>query len=180
MKMYKGRPLDSSDRLEKEIQTYDYLDRLGIEYYRVDHQKADTMEDLYEVDEALNTLVCKNLFLCNRSETKFYLLMMPGYKVFKTRELSGQIGSSRLSFAKPEFLKEYLNLTPGSVSIMGLIFDKGKRVQLLIDKEVVQGEYIGCHPCINTSSIKVRTKDILERYLKEVEHIPMFVDLTGE
>lgn len=180
MKMYKGRPLDISERLKKEIQTYDYLDKLGIEYYRVDHQQADTMEDLYEVDEALNTLVCKNLFLCNRSETKFYLLMMPGYKVFKTRELSGQIGSSRLSFAKPEFLEEYLNLTPGSVSIMGLIFDKEKRVQLLIDKEVVQGEYIGCHPCINTSSIKIRTKDILEKYLKEVEHTPIFVDLQGE
>ena len=176
----KGRPENPEGRLEKEIRVYDLLDRLQIEYDRVDHEVAMTMEDCIAVDEVLETEMCKNLYLCNRQETDFYLLMMPGDKKFKTKELSSQIGSSRLSFAKDHYMEEYLDITPGSVSVMGLMNDQEHHVQLLIDEDITKAEYIGCHPCINTSSIRVRTKDLLEKILPEIGHAPRFVQLKGE
>lgn len=180
MILYKGRPETEEGRLEKEIRVYDLLDRLGIEYERTDHEHADTMEACHEIDAVLNVLICKNLFLCNRQKTKFYLLMMPGDKPFKTKELSAQIQSARLSFADAAAMEEYLDIQPGSVSIMGLMNDKENHVQLLVDEDVLEGEYLGCHPCVNTSSLKLKTSDVFELYLKEVHHEPIFVKLKGE
>ena len=180
MLVNKGRPKNCEGREAKEIRTYDFLDSLGIEYYRVDHEHLDTMEQCEAVDVALETVLCKNLFLCNRQHTAFYLLMMPGAKPFRTKELSGQINTSRLSFAEPEYLLKYLDIIPGSVSIMGLINDKDCEVQLLIDKDVIKPDHIGCHPCVNTSSLKLRTEDVLEKYLPAVKHTPIFVELKGE
>lgn len=148
MELQKGRPADTAGRLEKEIRTYDLLDRLGVEYERIDHEPAMTMEDCKEVDQLLEAVICKNLFLCNRQKTAFYLLMIPDTKVFHTKDLSAQIGSARLSFAKPEYMEEFLDITPGSVSVMGLMNDKEHRVQLLIDEDVLDGEYIGCLPAL--------------------------------
>lgn len=170
MELQKGRPADTTGRLEKEIRTYDLLDRLGVGYDRVDHAPAMTMEDCKEVDEILESMVCKNLFLCNRQETAFYLLMIPDTKVFHTKDLSAQIGSARLSFAKPEYMEQFLNITPGSVSVMGLMNDTEHRVKLLIDEDVLASEYVGCHPCINTSSIRFRTSDLVEKILPAMEH----------
>ena len=178
--LQKGRPADTTGRLDKEIRTYDLLDSLGVEYDRVDHAPAMTMEDCKEVDEILKSMVCKNLFLCNRQKTSFYLLMMPGDKPFKTKELSHQLGIARLSFASPEDMEQYLDCTPGSSSIMGLANDTENKVQLLMDEDVKAGEYLGCHPCINTSSLKLRTADVLEKFLPAVHHAPIFVHLTGE
>ena len=168
--LQKGRPADTTGRLDKEIRTYDLLDGLGVEYDRVDHAPAMTMEDCKEVDEILESMVCKNLFLCNRQETAFYLLMIPDTKVFHTKDLSAQIGSARLSFAKPEYMEKFLDITPGSVSVMGLMNDTEHRVKLLIDEDVLSSEYVGCHPCINTSSIRFRTSDLVEKILPAMEH----------
>ena len=170
MKLQKGRPADTAGRLDKEIRTYDLLDRLGVEYERIDHEPAMTMEDCKEVDQLLEAVICKNLFLCNRQKTAFYLLMIPDTKVFHTKDLSAQIGSARLSFAKPEYMEEFLDITPGSVSVMGLMNDKEHRVQLLIDEDVLDGEYIGCHPCINTSSIRFKVKDLIEKVIPAMGH----------
>lgn len=170
MELQKGRPADTAGRLEKEIRTYDLLDRLGEEYERIDHEPAMTMEDCKEVDQLLEAVICKNLFLCNRQKTAFYLLMIPDTKVFHTKDLSAQIGSARLSFAKPEYMEEFLDITPGSVSVMGLMNDKEHRVQLLIDEDVLDGEYIGCHPCINTSSIRFKVKDLIEKVIPAMGH----------
>lgn len=178
--IYQGRPERETDRLPTEVAVYDMLDRLGISFERVDHEATATIEQCHEIDRILDIEICKNLFLCNRQKTDFYLLMMPGKKPFKTKELSAQIGSSRLSFADASHMEEFLSLSPGSVSILGLMNDKECRVKLLMDEEVADTEYIGCHPCVNTSSLKIRTKDILERFLPEVRHIPEFVRLTGE
>lgn len=139
MELQKGRPADTAGRMEKEIRTYDFLDGLGVEYDRVDHGPAMTMEDCKEADEILQATICKNLFLCNRQKTAFYLLMIPDMKVFHTKDLSAQIGSARLSFASPEYMEEFLDITPGSVSVMGLMNDKERRVQLLIDEDVLGG-----------------------------------------
>ena len=168
--LQKGRPADTTGRLDKEIRTYDLLDGLGVGYDRVDHAPAMTMEDCKEVDEILESMVCKNLFLCNRQETAFYLLMIPDTKVFHTKDLSAQIGSARLSFAKAEYMQQLLDITPGSVSVLGLMNDTAHKVQLLIDEDVLASEYVGCHPCINTSSLRLRTRDLVEKILPTIEH----------
>ena len=149
---------------------YDLLDKLGVAYERVDHEAAMTMEICQEIDKVLQATICKNLFLCNRQETKFYLLMIPDTKVFHTKDLSAQINSSRLSFAKPEYMEKFLDITPGSVSVLGLMNDTENHVQLLIDEDVLKGEFIGCHPCINTSSIRFHTSDLVEKVLPAVNH----------
>lgn len=177
MKLMKGRPEDTAGRLEKEIKVYDLLDRLGIEYERTDHEEANTMEACNEIDKILDVIICKNLFLCNRQETQFYLLMMPGDKPFKTRDLSKQIGSARLSFGKAEYMEKYLNIKPGAVSIMGLMNDTEHHIQLLMDKPVAESEYLGCHPCVSTSSLKLKTRDVLDKFLPAVGHEPIVVDL---
>lgn len=179
MELVNGRPENTDKRLEKEIRVYDFLDKLGIDYQRVDHMAAMTMEECEEIDKILGdgTAICKNIFLCNRQETDFYLLLLPGDKIFKTKYLSAQIGSSRLSFAKAEYMEKYLDITPGSVSIMGLMNDTAKKVQLLIDEDVMKSEYFGCHPCVNTSSLKIQTNDLQDQIIPALEHEPIYVKL---
>lgn len=180
MELYKGRPDNIDGRLIREIRTYDFLDRLGIQYDRTDHEAAATMEACEEIDRVLGVVMCKNLFLCNRQKTRFYLLLMPGDKKFKTKELSSQIGSARLSFAGAEDMLKYLDIEPGAVSVMGLMNDRNHEVQLLIDKDILEEEYLGCHPCVCTSSMKIRTADIIERFLPETGHEYQTVTLVGE
>ena len=177
MILEQGRPADCSGRLEKEIRVYDLLDSLGVEYWRIDHEAAMTMEACAAIDEALQATICKNLLLCNRQKTDFYLLMLPGDKVFKTSQLSKQIGSSRLSFAQSEPMEQFLDITPGSLSVLGLMNDKENRVQLLIDKDVLTGDYIGVHSCVNTASLKLRTSDLVEKIIPAMGHEPTFVEL---
>ena len=179
MELQKGRPENTDDRLDKEIRVYDFLDKLGIQYQRIDDEAAMTMEACEEIDRSLgdNTTICKNLFLCNRQETDFYLLLMPGDKPFKTKDLSAQIHSARLSFAKPEYMEKYLDITPGSVSVLGLMNDSEKKVQLLIDEDVMKEPYFGCHPCINTSSLKFTTEDLMQKIIPALEHEPVTVTL---
>lgn len=179
MELVHGRPVDMTGRLEREIKVYDLLDSLGISYERVDHEEASTMEACQEIDKILDTIICKNLFLCNRQKTKFYLLMMPGEKPFKTKDLSKQINSARLSFAEAEFMEEYLHIKPGSVSIMGLMNDTNNQVQLLIDKPVIESETLGCHPCVCTSSLKLKTQEVLEKFLPAVHHQAIIVDMPN-
>jgi Ala-tRNA(Pro) deacylase len=177
MELLTGRPENANDRLAKEIRVYDLLDNLGVHYQRVDHEAAMTMEACLEIDKVLNAPTCKNLFLCNRQKTQFYLLLMPGEKPFHTKDLSAQIGSSRLSFATPEHMENFLDITPGSLSVLGLMNDKEGAVRLLIDEDVLKGEYIGCHPSINTSSLKIKTVDMLEKIIPAMKHSPTMVKL---
>ena len=180
MELQNGRPADCTGRLDKEIRCYDLLDKLGVSYQRIDHEPAMTMEACAAIDEALDAVICKNLLLCNRQCTKFYLLMLPGDKHFKTSVLSKAIGSSRLSFAAPEYMEQYLDITPGSVSVLGLMNDREHHVELLMDEDIRKGEYFGCHPCINTSSLKLSMEDLLEKIIPAMDHPPRFVVLPQE
>ena len=180
MTLHDGRPADTEKRLPRELRVYDFLDRLGVAYQRVDHAPAETMEDCKAIDDVLGIAMCKNLFLCNRQKTKFYLLLMPADKPFKTKELSAQINAARLSFASGDSMLEYLDIQPGAVSVMGLMNDSECAVTLLIDGELLQEEYLGCHPCVNTSSLKLKTKDVLEVFLPAVKHGCTAVTLVGE
>lgn len=193
--IYKGRPADTTGRQEREIRVYDLLDSLGIDYDRLDHEAAMTMEVCEAINAAFgrmtleefqaepdserssHAIICKNLFLCNRQKTKFYLLMTPGDKKFLTKNLSAQINSARLSFAGEEDMLQYLDITPGSVSVLGLMNDHDNAVQLLIDSDVLRSEYVGCHPCINTSSLRMHTKDLTEKILPAIHHSPIIVTL---
>ncbi len=180
LQLQNGRPADADTRLEKERRCYDLLDSLGVAYQRIDHDRADTMEACAAVDEALGAAICKNLFLCNRQQTVFYLLMMPADKPFKTKELSAQIHSSRLSFATAEHMERYLDITPGSVSVLGLMNDHDNAVNLLVDEDLLDSDTIGCHPCINTSSLKIGTRDLYETVLPAMHHTMTTVKLIGE
>ena len=167
----KGRPVSMEGRLDKEIRTYDLLDQLGIEYEHVDHEAVETMEACAQIDKVLApAVICKNLFLCNSQKTKFYLLMIREDKKFKTKEISHQIGSARLSFASPEYMEKYLDITPGSVSVMGLMNDREHMVRLLIDEDILKEEMFGCHPCINTSSMRLKVSDLTGPFLQAVGH----------
>lgn len=179
MTLEKGRPAGWEARLPKEQRCYDLLDSLNTEYYRVDHAVTDTMEACQEVDKILEADTCKNLFLCNRQETEFYLLLTPGNKIFKTKDLSKQIGSSRLSFAKGEFMEKLLDITPGSCSILGLMNDHDKTVRLLVDEDVLAGQWLGLHPCKNTTTLKIRTRDLFETVLPAMGHDMTVVKLEA-
>ncbi len=177
MELQKGRPISAEGRLDKEMRVYDLLDRLDVVYSRVDHAPADTMEVCAGIEKTLGAPICKNLLLCNRQATDFYLLLMPGEKNFRTSVLSKEIGTSRLSFASAEYMERFLNITPGSVSVLGLMNDKENRVQLLIDEDVLEKDWFGCHPCINTSSLRISTGDLMEKILPAVHHAPRMVTL---
>lgn len=180
MKIYNGRPADCAGRMDKEIRCYDLLDSLGISYTRADHEAAMTMEACVDVDKALGAELCKNLLLCNRQCTEFYLLLTPGSKPFKTKLLSKQLGCSRLSFADGKYMEEFLDITPGSLSLLGLMNDKENRVHLLIDEDLLTEEFFGCHPCINTSSLLMKTADVLNLLIPAMGHQPTTVVLNPE
>ena len=172
-----NKPTNIEERSAKEMRVYDLLDNLGIGYRRLDHEPAATIDDCHDVDKLLGIELCKNLFLCNAQKTDFYLLLLQGQKKFKTKDLSKQINSARLSFADGAYMEEFLDITPGAVSVMGLMNDKEQRVRLLVDKDVYETEYLGCHPCVNTASLKIKTGDVLGKFLEHTGHDMTIVEL---
>ncbi len=178
MELVEGRPQDK--RIDKEERVYDLLDQLNIDYQRIDHEEANTMEICLEIEKTLKSTICKNLFLVNSNKSQYYLLMLKENKKFKTKMISKQINSSRLSFGSDEKMLEYLNITPGSVSLLGLMNDHDFKVQLLMDKDLLQDEYLGCHPCINTSSLRIKMKDVFEKIIPSLHHEPIFVEVYDE
>lgn len=172
-----GAPKDISGREEREKRTYEFLEKLDISYVRADHDAAFTIADCDGIDEKMGTKMCKNLFLCNSQKTKFYLVMLPGEKKFSSKDFAHKMGIARVSFAPEEYMAEYLDILPGAVSVMGLMNDKDGNVTLVMDKSVADGEYIGCHPCVNTSSLKIRTADIFEKFLPATAHEAIILEL---
>ncbi len=175
--LYTGRPADN--RSETEMAIYDRLDALGIEYKRADHEHADTMEDCLVIESVLEAKICKNLFLCNRQKTNFYMLLMPGDKPFKTKYLTSQLNCARLSFAEADKMAEFLHTIPGSVSALELIFDTENNIQLVIDNDLMKDEFISGHPGMSTSTVRLKREDML-RYVREAGHEPVFIDLPCE
>lgn len=178
--LYEGRPENAAARLTKEQRCYDFLEHLGIRYWRVDHMPADTIEQCHGVETVLGCDICKNLLLTNRQGTAFYLLLLRGDKVFRTKHLSAALGCARLSFAPGEKMEEFLDITPGSLSALGLMNDRDRRVQLVIDRPVIEGEWLGCHPCINTSTLRFSVRDLMEKVLPATGHTPIIVDLPED
>lgn len=178
--LFEGRPQNSANRLPKEQRCYDLLERLCVPFWRVDHDRADTIELCHGIEATLGCGICKNLLLTNRQGTAFYLLLLRGDKVFRTKHLSAALGCARLSFAPGEIMEQYLDITPGSLSVLGLMNDHENRVQLVIDKPVLEGEWIGCHPCINTSTLRFSVQDLLDKVLPATKHSPIIVELPED
>lgn len=172
-----GAPEDP--RPENEAAVYAYLNALNVPFRRIDHEPVQTMEDCAAIDAALGGEICKNLFLCNQQKTVFYLLLIQETKCFKTKDISRQLGVSRLSFGSPESMEQLLHLSPGAVSPMGLCFDSAREVRLLMDSDLVKGDFIGCHPCVNTASIRLSMTDFLKVYLPATGHAPTLVTIPG-
>ncbi len=171
-----GAPADP--RAENEEAVYRFLQELDIPFTRIDHEAVHTMEDCAAVDRALGGVICKNLFLCNQQKTAFYLLMLREDKPFKTKDVSKQLGVSRLSFASPEHMAQYLHIAPGAVSPMGLLFDSARDVRLILDRDLLGEAFLGCHPCVNTASIRLSMRDFLEKYLPATGHAPTLVTIA--
>ncbi len=185
--LYSAAPERANDREdlpegrpEQEMRTYRFLDKAGIAYKRADHDRAMTMEDCAQIEKVLKAPICKNLFLCNRQKTNFYLLLMPSDKPFKTKEITKQIGSARLSFGPEEFMWEYMNCHQGSASVLGLMNDNEQKVRLLVDEDLKKNPYLGAHPCNNTSTLKLHTSDVFGKFLELTNHTATYVKLTGE
>ncbi len=181
-----GRPTSKTNvvtgqpRENRELAVYDMLDQLGVEYQQVDHAPADNMQACVSIEKDLGVSICKNLFLTNRQQTDFYLLLTPADKVFKTKFLSKELGISRLSFANADHMLELLNVVPGAVTVFGLMNDKDKRVQLVIDEDILDGEYIGAHPCVYTACTRIKTADLLEKIIPAMKHEAKIIHLETE
>ena len=159
---------------------YQLLEKLNIGYRKVEHPEAGSMEDLAEAEKQLGAVICKNLFLCNRQKTVFYLLLIPGGKRFKTSVVSKLIGSSRLSFGEPDKLYELLGVHPGSITPLGLAFDEAHQVNLLIDREVLALDEVGMHPLVNTASLAMKTDDLMKIYFPFTGHESTILDIPAE
>ena len=173
--VYSGRPDTLREPVEQRV--YELLDTLHIPYQRVDHEPAYDMDACAGISEALGITICKNLLLTPRNRSAFYLLAMPADLPFRTADFSKKIGSSRLSFASPEDLQALLGVQPGSASVLGLMNDTEHRVTLALERRVAEAEWFGCHPCRNTSSLRLRTEDVLEKFLPHTGHVPLVVEL---
>ena len=182
VKLFKGRPSEESDHnisLDEKI-VYDFLDTLNVEYSVLTHPAAATMEECEKIRNRIGVPVFKNLFLTNKQQSQFYLLMIPADKPFKTKYLSSQIGCSRLSFASAENMAEFLHIEPGAVSPMGLIHDKQQKVKLIVDRDLADIDTYACHPCVNTASIIISLNDLLTKVIPTTGHNFEWVTLPAE
>ena len=176
-----GRPTNNMDMDEAEVKTYDMLDKIGMSYETICHEAVYTMDDCETVEKQLGASICKNLFLCNRQQTQFYLLMLPSDKQFKAKNLSSELGCSRLSFADEQHMVDLLGIHPGAVTPMGVMNDKEKKVQLVIDKDLLtSSEFFGCHPCVNTATIKLNLQEFVEKFVPMTGHNYTIVTLNTE
>lgn len=172
-----GAPAEK--RAKNEQAVYDFLNQRGIPFVRLDHPEVHTMEDCHAIDQTMGTDMCKNLFLCNSQKTKFYLLLLPGEKSFKTKDVSRQLGVARLSFGDAEHMQAILHIAPGAVSPMGLVFDSARDITLVMDRQLKGTEAICCHPCVNTASIRLSMADFMEKFLPATGHEVTYVDLPA-
>lgn len=173
--IYTSRPTDK--RSETEELVYDVLEKLNISFHRTDHSPAATIHECKKIEKYLDVSICKNLFLTNNKKDIFCLLLICGDKKFESGKVSRQVGSSRLSFASDAELMQFLGITSGSVSIFGIINDTDNKVRVAIDSDLLKQEFIGCHPCKNTTTLKIKTCDIMEKFIPYARHNTFIINL---
>ena len=154
-----------------------YLNDLGIAFRRAEHPPAFTMEDCARVDEMLQALTVKNIFLTTKNGKRFYLCLTRPEARFRTADISKQAGSSRLSFAPEERLIELLHAHAGSASPLGLIFESARGVGLLVDAALRDAPTLVFHPCDNTKSLAMASADFFDVFLPAVGVVPQWVQI---
>ena len=163
--------------MNTEQAVYDALKNMGIAYDVVQHAPASSMEECAWVMEPLNATCVKNIFLCPRNQSRFYLLITRPEAKLKTSDISKQAGASRLAFAPEEKLWHYLREKPGAISPMGLIFDEGREVTVLVDEALRKAPRVAFHPCVNTASLALSSDDFFDVYLKTLGYEPIYVTI---
>ena len=156
---------------------YARLDAMGVAYASMEHAPAHTIEDCLENDKKLGGVTAKNYFLTTKNQKNFYLCLVRPEARFRTSDISKQVNSSRLSFGTDEQMQRLLRVHPGSVSPMGLMFDAENQVHLLVDSGLREVEKIAFHPCDNTQTLVMDSKDFFDVYLPSVHHTPVFVEI---
>jgi len=165
---------------ETQRMIYEALEELKIPFDRVENDFMISMEDCEAVNKKMNTRMAKNLFLCNRQKTEFYLFITKDNKHFNTKIFSKAMGISRVSFAPEETLTEYLGTKIGATTIFSLVYDKDCKVHLVIDKDVLEEKFHACNDGTNNAHIKITTKDLMEKYLKYTKHEPVIIEFKEE
>lgn len=163
--------------MEIKDKVIEILKENNIDFEVFNHEAFVSMDQYEVIEGKIGCKIPKNLFLCNRQETVFYLLIMPGDKIFKTKDISAQINSSRLSFGNKDYLNKLLSCYKGSTSVLGLLFDKENRVNLLIDEDILKEEYLGFHPCDNNFTIKIKKEDLISKIIPLTKHDYKIVNL---
>ncbi|MBO5495601.1 MAG: prolyl-tRNA synthetase associated domain-containing protein [Eubacterium sp.] len=164
----KTAPTEFKSTLQQKV--YETLDALEIPFERVDNTPAVTMEDCIEIDEKLKVKTVKTLFLCNRQKTAFYLFVTAGDKPFVTKDFGKALGVSRVSFAPAELLDSMLDTKPGATTVLSTVLDTDNSIRVVIDSEVTGYEYYGCTDGTATSYMRLKTEDVLNKYLPYTNH----------
>ena len=149
---------------------YETFARLGIPFGRVDTDPGLTMEDCQHIDRKIGVRIVKTIFLCNRQQTAFYLYVTTDDKPFVTREFCGALGIPRVSFASAEKLEELTGVKVGATTVLSAILPSAASVQLVMDRDVAESEWFACTDGTATCFVKIRTKDLLDKYLPASGH----------
>ena len=158
-------------------EVYAKLKALGIPCRCVRHAPAAGADECAVVSQALGALVCKNYFLTTKSRKHWRLCIVRPEARLRTADISRQAGTPRLSFAGDEDLLEMLHVRPGSVSPMGLMFDSAREVRVLVDRALADAPELAFHPCDNTETLAMSSRDFFEIYLPAVGKTPEWVDI---
>lgn len=160
----------TDERCALETKVYETLSKLSIPFELVDNDSVESMEECIEISEKLGAEIRKTIFLCNRKKTSFYMVILPANKSFNTKEHCKKMDVSRLSFASGDLMMQHLDVAPGTATIMSLINDPDEKVELFIDKEIANSEFFACNPGANTTHLKIKTKDLLNKLLPKIDH----------
>ncbi len=154
------------------------LNELGVPHDVWEHQAAFTMEDCLALPFAApDVTICKNILLCNRQQTDFYLYLTLAGKHFRTADVSKMLGVSRLSFAPEECLMDMLQLRSGSLNPMGLWYDAEHRITFVVDRAVQQTKRIAFHPCDNTATVVFDQDVFWQQVVPTLGKTPIFLDV---
>ena len=174
----KGLP-SPDECTETEYEVFAFLERSGADYTWLSHGEKFAVSEYEEVCRALQIKIIRNIFLENK-KGELYLLMIHADKKFVTKEVSRSVGSSRLQFASADLLMQTMRSEPGGVSNLALIFDTQKRVQLVVDRDLLDAPYMGMVPASRTKSLRMTPKDWLEKVVPAMQHEAMIIDIAKE
>lgn len=162
---------------EREKIVYEMFDKLGIVYKKYEHKAVYTIEEAKELNIDMPGRHCKNIFICDRKKRSFFLIILPEDKKLDFRIIENKLSYKGLRFAPEEMLHKYLGVEAGSVTPFGLINDIGKKVEVIVDKDIITADYVSFHPNVNTSTVTIAVEDF-NKFLQWCENKLRYIDLS--